>query len=482
MYTNKNVPGAVSRIVRIALLLGGLSVLFVAPAGLTGAVGDELTVDAEPDSAALTEAVMEKIAACLSQGDFSGAIGLFDELPSDFAAASDILIIKASILNSAQQFTEGRAVIQQVIRREPHNLEALYVLSVIEAGSGREREQKQNLEQIIRQDPKHVRALCALADIAFRTQTTSSLRTAATYYDRALAADPQNGDALVGRAKVYRQTRNPQKAEELLNRAIRLYPSWADPRTERARIYRDTGFFRNALADLEIAKRLDGGNYWISCDLGTTLLDLNRKEESLAEFNRAIGLNPDNFLAYIYRAGLRDEAGDFDGAEQDYEKIIQLNPGYYFAFEGLGIHKMRKGQWAQARDAFLSAFQYAPTEYNYALLAALAWMRAERANAPREFLEAAMRKAPRDSYDYSMLRLFATFSGDDVIAAKLDRETNLDTKAKMLYYLGQYYDIRGNPTLANRYFTQVLELGQRRIIETRLNALVAAERNLALVP
>jgi tetratricopeptide (TPR) repeat protein len=207
---------------------------------------------------------------------------------------------------------------------------------------------------------------------------------------------------------------------------------------------------------------------------------MNRKEEALAEFQEAIRLDPDLFVSYVFTAGIKDEMGDLDGAERDYTTLARLNPEYYFAFEGLGMLKMRKGRWAEARDAFTEAYRRAPEDSSYALLAAANWMRAGRMADPRQFLEQALRRVQRETAEWFLLRLYYDLAGDNDVAIRVDRETNPDTKSKMLYYLALYYDIRGNNGLADRYYLRVRELERRNIPEWRLNEWAIAQRNLVV--
>jgi tetratricopeptide (TPR) repeat protein len=443
-----------------------------------GAVAGETAGGAQTVSASgLTgaQSILTAVAAALDHRDYDAALAHFDRLEGDAAGSSAMLLLKASVLGSAGRSGEARAMVEGIVSQEPENTEALYVLSTLESALGRDREQKALLERLIRIEPNHARGLVALGDLAFQA---GSLSTAAGYYDRALGAEPDNGPALVGRAGVYRHQRNPKQAEALLNRAVVLYPQWTRPLTDRARLYEGAGFYTDALNDLDRAKGINGNDYWITVDRGIVLVDLDRNEEALGEFNRAIALNPDVFLAYVYSAGIKDEFGDFDGAEQDYTVLARLNPEYYFAFEGVGIHKMRKGLWAEARDSFMEAYKQSPDTTSYALLSALCWMRAGRLQDPRAFLAQALRRVQRDSLDYALLRLYQDLSGDGDVAVKLDKETDVMLKAQMLYYLASYYDVRGNTALANRYYAQVYQMGQQPIIEWRLNEMVMDERNL----
>jgi hypothetical protein len=50
----------------------------------------------------------------------------------------------------------------------------------------------------------------------------------------------------------------------------------------------------------------------------------------------------------------------------------------------------------------------------------------------------------------------------------------------MLYYLANYYDIRGNKLLAGTFFLQVKSLNMKTIPEWRLNEWAVTERALAI--
>ena len=423
------------------------------------------------------ESTLAEAARLLAARDFTSALELFENLPSQDAQKTEIRLMLASILNSAGRPADARRIAGEVIASESNNTDALMILADAAALDGRDRERRNFLERVIGINPGHARALNDMGNISIGNR---SLRTAAGYFDRALAAEPDNGEALLGRASVYRYNNEPRRSEQLLNRAIDLYPEWARPLQERARLYRGAGFYADALGDLNEAKKLEPDNYWIITDRGLVLMDMNRKEEALEEFRRAIEIDPGIFMAYVYSAGIKDEFGDYAGAEQDYTILGRLRPDYYFAFEGIGVIKMRNRQWAEARDAFLEAYRQAPKEYTYALLAAVNWMRAGRQTDPRQFLAQVLRTAPRDSVEYSMLRLFHDLSGDSDVVVKVENEKNIYTKSRMLFYLASYYDIRGNRTLADRYYLMVQELDAVATIEWRLNEMILAERGIGI--
>jgi tetratricopeptide (TPR) repeat protein len=423
-----------------------------------------------------TETILTEVSQLMARREFSGALELFNKINDTMINNEEIQLLRASLLISAGRSADARAIVSRILAGDPRNIDALLVLASAAGMEGKDREQRTTLERVIAIDPQNLKALSDLGYIAIQAQ---SWRIAAGHFDKALTIDADYREALVGRAIVYRYARDPRRAEQLLNRAIQRNPDWAMPLNERARLYKGAGFPEDALKDLDLAKKLEPENYWISVDRATTLLDLNRKPEALEELDNAIILDPNNFLAYVYRAGIREELGDLRGAEQDYTVIMRLKPDYYFAAEGLGIIKMRNHQYLEARDAFLTAYRQAPKEYRYALLAAVNWMKGGRMNDPRQFLAQVLRTAPRDSPEWHLLKLYHDLSGDIDAAAKAEQEQNLDTKAIMLVYIANYYDVRGNKSIANTFFTQVRDMNLRGLLEWKINEFLLEDRGIS---
>ncbi|MDR0456572.1 MAG: hypothetical protein LBH20_07830 [Treponema sp.] len=447
----------------------GCPLLLVCALALGAAVSAVSQTTAKND----TQAILTEVSQLMARREYSAALELFDKIDKPVLQTTEIQLLRASVLNSAGRSAEARTIASGISSRSPNNIDALLVLAASAAFEGKDREQRSFLERVIKVDPQNLKALSDLGYIALRAQ---SLRIAAGHFDKALSIDGNYREALVGRAIVYNYAHEPRKSEQLFNKAIQLNPQWAMPYNERARLYKGAGYLQDALKDLDEAKRLDPDNYWISVDRAATLIELDRKPEALEELNHAIILSPGSFLAYIYRAGIKDETGDYKGAEQDYLVLTRLKPDYYFAAEGLGIIKMRNHQYIEARDAFLAAYKYAPKEYRYALLAAVNWMRAGRPSDPKQFLAQVIRTVPRDSGDWYIFRLYHDLSGDGDAVERVAREQNLDAKSKMLFYIAHYYDIRGNKTLASNYFLQVQDMNRIGTVEWKINEWIVEER------
>jgi len=446
----------------------------LAPAFVSAQIGPD-TGDRDGN---LVEAIITRAIEYLAVSKYDEAIAIFDTLPDRDSSA--LRLIRASILTSAGKYAEARAGVELVIAAEPRNLEALFLLASIEGVSGRRQQQQRALEQIIAIDPDNAEALVSLGNISLETR---SMRQAASYFHKVLTNDSRNAGALLGLARAFRMNSEWDDAEMLLDRVVRFYPDMVVARSDRARFYWGRGRYYEAIEEIDAAIKLSPNDYWLAIDKASILLEMDRKPESLAEFNRAKAINPNDYVTYAYTAGLKDDLGDHDGAERDYAILARLKPDYYFAFEGLGLHKMRKGQWAEARDAFMEAYRYAPNEHYFALLAAISWMRMGDITAPRTFLNQAQGKVTRNTLEWYMFRLYydmtsRNYQGEYDMIARLDKEPDETLKARMLFYMAWYYEVRGNSTSANRYFRMVNELNKKAIPEWRLNDWILMDRGM----
>lgn len=98
---------------------------------------------------------------------------------------------------------------------------------------------------------------------------------------------------------------------------------------------------------------------------GVALLNLNRKQEALKDFNKAVSLQPDYSYRYASRAFAKDALGDLDGAIEDYKKAIELDPDDAIAHNNLGLLIEKSGNQSAAKKHFESADELADKFFSY---------------------------------------------------------------------------------------------------------------------
>lgn len=115
------------------------------------------------------------------------------------------------------------------------------------------------------------------------------------------------------------------------------------PAPRQADIYNDRGVAKwrlarreEALADFNKAIELAPDYAMLYNNRGNVLFDMGRAEDAIAEFTRAISLAPGYGAAYNNRANANEELGRHEAAIQDYRRAVELMPQNAVPFNGRG--------------------------------------------------------------------------------------------------------------------------------------------------
>lgn len=123
------------------------------------------------------------------------------------------------------------------------------------------------------------------------------------------------------------------------------------------------GDYDGAIADFSRAISLEPSNS------GYYLIRANAKERkrdyvgATADYTRAIEFaREDKDVIYIVRAEVREQAGDLDGAIADYTRAIEINLKFADAYHGRGLAKQKKGDPKGAAADLARARQLTPAQ------------------------------------------------------------------------------------------------------------------------
>jgi serine/threonine-protein kinase len=200
-----------------------------------------------------------------------------------------------------------------------------------------------------------------LLGLALMRQTSlDGWNRAIAAFGRAVALDPGFAPALAGLAEaeyevsynntdatgvIAAQARALQRAE----RAIAIAPTLADGYRTRGRLRSESAFDQSgAMADFTRALELNPGDSGSQQKLGDLLRCLGRFDEGQAALDKALDLDPLSVPAMVSLANLYKSRGDFAQAERYFERALQLSPDSSYALEGLGETLLMEGKLPQA--------------------------------------------------------------------------------------------------------------------------------------
>ncbi len=169
-------------------------------------------------------------------------------------------------------------------------------------------------------------------------------------------------DAYFIRAWALRERNQPERALTDFSRAISLRPTQQPAYySQRALTYVRMRDFDRGLADYNKAIELNPRSPNFHNDRGAAYLDLKDYAGALADFNRAIELDPRYAVPYNNRARTYVlNGGDHAKAIRDLDRAIELSPKYALAFENRGLSHLELKDLTKALADFDSAIELNP--------------------------------------------------------------------------------------------------------------------------
>jgi tetratricopeptide (TPR) repeat protein len=216
----------------------------------------------------------------------------------------------------------------------------------------------------------------------------------------ALHDDPDNSEALYGLGSIYLQQNKAADARATFERVIKLpqrYPgtlpnAWNNLGLLSAR----EGHTDEAIQQFQQALQLDPDHFIALENLGNAYRQAKRWDDAKATLQRALQLNPDNAEANYALGMVYAQTDDADRAYEYLKKAVAEKPAYPEALNNLGVLYLRKQQPAEAENSFKEAIRVAPSfEQSYFNLARLYAIEGNGAGA-RQVLTDLLKEHPGD--------------------------------------------------------------------------------------
>jgi serine/threonine protein kinase/Flp pilus assembly protein TadD len=178
---------------------------------------------------------------------------------------------------------------------------------------------------------------------------------------RAVEADPGNLQARIGRIQVLWALNDEARFEAECDALAALDLVDPEPRQQRAFEIGFTCLRWEPYLELTDSLIEDRPTWHRShTDRGLANFFLGRLEEAIADFTRAIELNPRDWAGYNNRGAVYDRLHRYEEGLADMEKAVELNPTALLPRSNLGIKKMQLGRVREALADYDKAIELDP--------------------------------------------------------------------------------------------------------------------------
>lgn len=144
--------------------------------------------------------------------------------------------------------------------------------------------------------------------------------------NRALSHDPLDATALHYRGICYERSQDDDNAFDDFSRSLKLRPDQATLYVRRGLIWERKGKLDNALQDIERAIALNPKNPEYYKNKGALLVKNGQANQAIPAFDTMLSLAPNNLFYLEMRAKNSIICSNYDQAQKDLQRIIELDP------------------------------------------------------------------------------------------------------------------------------------------------------------
>jgi len=241
----------------------------------------------------------------------------------------------------------------QVTQYMPDWAEAHYNLGLARFEGGSAVQAIPALEQATRLDPKMDVAWLLLAESYTRQRRTGAARDA---YDQCVTHVPENVECRLGQVRLAMEAgESPDRVIERIRDILRINSTSTGAYILLSQAYMRLGQTQLAKFSLDKAKHANSMadlSPTLHCNLGMIYREMGLQYDAIAEFEKALEIDPDHVQSLVNLANVRITNLDFEGALQLTQRAALRDPSHRPARLALGIAKRGTGDLDGAKAEF----------------------------------------------------------------------------------------------------------------------------------
>ena len=256
----------------------------------------------------------------------------------------------------------------------PNEFQWVYLLGACQIALGKHHEAVATLREAVQRKPDYLAAQLKLADSLL---ASGELRESGRLYQTIISQRAEIAQAHYGLGRVKAAGRDSAAAAEHLRKAVEMFPSYGAAHYALALAYRDLGNAAKAGEHLSLYQKHKNVRPPLADPLLNAVAELNsgaterirrgiqleaegKLEESIAEHERALEINPQLTQAHINLIQLYGRTKRPGKAEEHYRAAVALNPDLAESHYNFGVMLVEQNRWPEAALAFRRAIGINP--------------------------------------------------------------------------------------------------------------------------
>ena len=191
---------------------------------------------------------------------------------------------------------------------------------------------------------------------ALRHHQRGELRQAEAIYRKVLLVEPNNADALHLLGVIANQTGKNELAVDLIGKAIGVNNAVPLYHSNAGNAYFALNRLEEAIACYRRALSLSPGYHEAHYNLGSALAGQGKLEEAAECYRRAVSLRPDLYMAHFNLGNILARQWKMEEAAECFSRAVALKPDFHEAYYNMGNALADQGKLLRIQAVLLVVF------------------------------------------------------------------------------------------------------------------------------
>jgi len=256
---------------------------------------------------------------------------------------------EALLLHREGALADAALRYSQVMRREPRNVDAVFLLALVMTQQSQLAEAQKLLRKAVKLAPAHASAHHLLGTVLKEgSQHEEALRS----FKRALTYKPDLFDAYTQAAQMLIERGEPDEAVAIHDRALAANPGRIEPWINRGLALHAVGRLDDAVTSYDHALQMKPVSFEALFNRGNALAASDRHPDAIASFDAAIAIRSDFAVPFVNRGNSLLKLARREDALASYEKAALLQADLPAAHFGRALTLEELGRFQDAAAAF----------------------------------------------------------------------------------------------------------------------------------